>query len=168
MQPDRLREALEQNEARVRAYFRRRCRNPQDVEDLVQECLLAVLSSHHRFAARSSVQTWIYAICRNVYRHHVYYAVRDAAIARKLEEHALAGRRHAEGPDDPRSGMIALLEALTPRERALYRLYYVEARPVLQIARILGRPAGTVKYLLYRLRGHVRALVAQDARYGSG
>jgi RNA polymerase sigma-70 factor (ECF subfamily) len=160
MRTGRVGDILLECEPRVRAYFRRRCRNQRDVDDLVQECMLAVLSSFHRFGARSSVQTWIYAICRNHYRTHVYYALRDRALAGRLGKREGDERTSLEESAGVRSILQSLIATLPRLEQELYRLHYAEGRRVREIARILGRPTGTVKYLLHELRAHVRALLA--------
>ena len=49
----------------LRAYLRRRlARIPDDVEDLVQETLLAVHNQRHTYDAAQPVTAWVHAIAR--------------------------------------------------------------------------------------------------------
>lgn len=138
---------------RIRAFFARRCRNPSDVDDLVQEAVAAIIRCYPAFAHRSAVSTWVYAICRNVFSNYLYYRGRDARLLQRL------------GRDPPTAEPRSTLEvrdamARLPRsEQKLYLLRYVEGRGIGEIAVALGRPEGTVKYLLHELRRHVRQLL---------
>ena len=51
-----------------------------------------------------------------------------------------------------------LIDSLSPRERKLYSLKYVELRSIKEIAAKLSQPEGTVKYHLYKLREHLRSM----------
>jgi RNA polymerase sigma-70 factor, ECF subfamily len=63
----------------LRAYFRRRLfRRPDDVEDLVQETLLAVHNQRHTYRADQPLTAWVYAIAR--------YKFVDLLRARTLRE----------------------------------------------------------------------------------
>ena len=49
----------------LRAYFRRRLINlPDDIEDLVQETLLAIHNKRHTYKPRQPLSAWLYAIAR--------------------------------------------------------------------------------------------------------
>ena len=49
----------------LRAYFRRRLAQfPDEVEDLVQECLLAIHRSRHTFRPEQPLTAWLHTIAR--------------------------------------------------------------------------------------------------------
>ena len=51
--------------AHLRAYFRKRLfQRPDDVEDLVQETLLAVHNQRHTYQAAQPLTAWVHAIAR--------------------------------------------------------------------------------------------------------
>jgi len=51
-------------------------------------------------------------------------------------------------------------------ERELFRLLYEEDRPVAEVARLLGVPAGTVKSRAHRLRRLLRVGLGDDSGRG--
>ncbi|OGG51703.1 MAG: hypothetical protein A3F84_23425 [Candidatus Handelsmanbacteria bacterium RIFCSPLOWO2_12_FULL_64_10] len=153
MEHEDLTRVLTEHGPRIRAYFRTRANSPEDAEDLYQECVCALVSSYSRFADRSSVSTWVYAICRNIYSGYVYHKTRDRALleALKSEPSSCENNPHAE--------LRITLERLPSLQRRLYQLHYVEGLSIREIARLLERPEGTIKYLLHMLRGSLRRLL---------
>jgi RNA polymerase sigma-70 factor (ECF subfamily) len=138
---------------RIRAFFTRRCRDHDDVDDLVQEANASIIRCYHTFSQRSTISTWVYAVCRNVLSNYYYYRDRD---------HRLVHRLSLDPPDMESPLPVALREAIgqLPGDgKRLYALYYVEGLSIRQIATRLGRPEGTVKYLLHILRMQVRRLL---------
>jgi len=155
----------------VRAFFSRRCANREDAEDLAQEALCAVIAAAPRFRGESLPSTWVYAICRNVWSGWLSRIDAERAKTEALGRELAAASQRASGyaiPEgtgqglDPDLGvdLAAALGSLRASECRLYRLYYVEGRTVREIARVLDRPEGTVKYLLSGLRARLRELLS--------
>ena len=155
----------------VRVFFERRCANREDAEDLVQEALCAIIAAAPRFRGDSQVSTWVYAICRNTWSGWLSRTAAERAKAEALGRELAAARQRGEGcatldgpgpAVDPDIGvdLAAALGSLRASERRLYGLYYAEGRTVREIARILDRPEGTVKYLLSGLRARLRELLS--------
>ena len=138
---------------RIRMFFARRSTNQHDIEDMCSEASLAILNGIQRFADRSRISTWIYAICKNIYSHHVYYGKRDKDLATAVRETQSA----PEPPDT--TGVGRLLSRLPENDQKLYALYYVEGYTIRELAHKLGRPEGTVKYQLHQLRSRFRSLL---------
>lgn len=153
MQHEELTRVLTEHGPKIRAYFRTRANRPEDAEDLYQECVCALISSLAKFAGRSSISTWIYAICRNTYSGYVYHKTRDRALLEALKSEP------SSCENDPHSELRTLLEHLPALQRQLYQLHYVEGFSVREIAQLLERPEGTIKYLLHMLRESLRRLL---------
>ncbi|TVR61450.1 MAG: sigma-70 family RNA polymerase sigma factor [Spirochaetaceae bacterium] len=140
---------------RMRGFFFRKGYRDDELDDIVQEACVAVLSGYPRFRGASAVGTWVYAVCRNVQ----LAAWRRVAASRRtvlLPEDAVPDNRYG-----PPSDLALLIEKLPPLDRTVYRLYYVENRRVAEIGVIMGLPEGTVKYRLYELRRALRGLLAE-------
>ncbi len=138
---------------RIRAFFARRCRDRDDVDDLVQEAIASIVRCHHTFSHRSTLSTWVYAVCRNTLSNYLYYRDRDYRLVRRLG----ADPPPAESPL-PMAVRDAIGQLPKDGER-LYLLYYVQGLSVRQISTVLDRPEGTVKYLLHGLRQRIRELL---------
>ena len=126
---------------RIRRFFAAKALGAEDVEDLTQEVLLAVVEGASRFRGEASVSTWIYAICRNVYRTHIHRIARSARSVMHVGERPNDRSEEATAVRSIVQGMPAALQSV-------YILYYEKGLTVRETSRALCRPEGTVKYLL--------------------
>ena len=89
-------------------------------------------------------------ICRNVFANHARRQMRARSVL-------LPRENEDRGAVDELTRSL-LIDSLSPRERKLYSLKYVELRSIKEIAAELSEPEGTVKYHLFKLRGHLRSM----------
>ena len=145
---------------RIRGYFAGRVSNPTDVEDLVQEAACAIIEGHPRFRGMSSLSTWIYAVCRNTL--NTYYA--KIRRSRDLADRLRADGKTSDAGDSLwRDGLLAYAYEKLPKScRLLFDEYYRNRQTIAEVAVLLGKPEGTVKYLLYDLRHRLRRLLGED------
>jgi RNA polymerase sigma-70 factor (ECF subfamily) len=139
----------------IRCYFLRRSGDPEEISDLTQEAIAMLLDAYQRFRGTSKFSTWVYSVCRNVFRKHIYYQARNRKLDRMMmQNYAAACVQKAE--PNIHSQIRVEIEALETADRRLYRLFYVEHRSISEIASLLGRTEGTIKWLLFRLRRRIR------------
>jgi RNA polymerase sigma-70 factor (ECF subfamily) len=155
-----------------------------DAEDLVQETYLRAWRSYGGFEARSSVRTWLYQIATNgcltelarrsrrMLPSGLYHPEEDPGA---YPEEAGAGVNWLQpAPDammtpdsaDPaaivaareglRLALIAALQYLPPRQRAILVLRDVLAFPAAEVAAMLGTTTVSVKSALQRARARLR------------
>ena len=62
----------------VMAYLRRRLANPQEVDDVSQEVLLAIHVSRHTYDPRRPLEPWVFAIAGHVLARHIRRSRRRA------------------------------------------------------------------------------------------
>ena len=150
MAPNDLPRIILEYEDKIRLFFLRRAAQTEDVEDLTQNAILAIFEGFPRFRGKSSVSTWIYAVCRNTLSRHYYYRRRDLDLLERLKESPKKtyDREYIDLP--------LMLERLTPLYRKLYDEFYRKDRSVREIAENLEKPEGTVKYMLYDLRRQIK------------
>lgn len=156
----------------------------QDAEDLVQETYLRAWRSYGGFEGRSSVRTWLYQIATNgclselarrsrrmlpsglgdpeedpgAHQEHAGPAVSwlqpapDAVVAQDAGDPAaiVAAR------EGLRLALIASLQYLPPRQRAVLVLRDVLAFPAAEVAVMLGTSTVSVKSVLQRARARLR------------
>ena len=158
----------------------------QDAEDLVQETYLRAWRSYGGFEGRSSVRTWLYQIATNrclteLARHsrrmlpsglddpepdpgaHLEAAgtevtwlqpVPDAMVTPdSADPAAIVAAR-----EGLRLALIASLQYLPPRQRAVLVLRDVLAFPATEVAVMLGTTTASVKSALQRARARLRDL----------
>ena len=135
-------------------------------EDLAQEVFVKLWRSLPRYDGRAQLSTWIYAITRNAAvsalrsRRHLL-SLSDPAVQSETEEIAAPP---AGTPDD-----VALrrrVEALPDRQRQAVTLYYLDERPVEEVAAMMGIPVNTAKTHLHRARSSLAAALGIAKKEG--
>jgi RNA polymerase sigma-70 factor (ECF subfamily) len=164
----------------------------QDAEDLVQETYLRAWRSYGGFEGRSSVRTWLYQIATN--RCLTELAKRDRRVLpsaisgpepdphARLAEAGSAVSWLQPVPDamvlpdssDPavitaaresvRLALVASLQYLPPRQRAVLVLRDVLAFPAAEVAAMLGTTTASVKSALQRARSRLDELDLADGQ----
>jgi RNA polymerase sigma-70 factor, ECF subfamily len=112
---------------------------------------------------------WLWGIARR--QAALLFRRRGPSTAALIESEAACG----EGVDDPAEiaqwqadieAAVRSLGSAEGPERELFRLLYEEDRPVAEVARLLGVPAGTVKSRAHRLRRLLRVGLGDDSGRG--
>jgi RNA polymerase sigma-70 factor (ECF subfamily) len=159
----------------------------QDAEDTVQETYLRAWRSFGAFQGRSSVRTWLYQIATNRCLTELSRTSRRMLPAGvgDPEPHPGAALRTGSGvswlqplpdamalPDDPaavvaaratvRLALVASLQHLPPRQRAVLVLRDVLAFPATDVAAMLGTTTASVKSALQRARARLAELALTD------
>lgn len=136
----------------LRALFRRRLtRWPDDVEDLVQETLLAVHNKRHTYEPDQPLTAWVHAIAR--------YKLVDLLRARSSrealhdpldDEHPALLSETASVADEARRDLAVLLELLPDKQRLPIRYVKLEGLSVAQAAQRTGLSESAVKVGVHR------------------
>jgi RNA polymerase sigma-70 factor (ECF subfamily) len=149
--------------AMLRPFFWRRLSQlPNDVEDLVQETLLAVHNKRHTYDAAQPVTARIYAIARyklvDLLRARVGREALHDPINEELEELASDAGPAAH---EARRDLRLLLAQLPNKQRLPIEYVKIEGRSVEGTARLTGLSASAVKIGVHRglkvLAARVRA-----------
>lgn len=135
----------------LRAFFRGRLAGlPDEVEDLVQETLLAIHNQRHTYDAEQPLTAWTYAIAR--------YKLVDL-LRRRAGREALTGPLDDElavfsGSDteaaDARRDIARLLDRLPDRQRLPIRHMKLEGLSVVEVAKLTGMSESAVKVGVHR------------------
>lgn len=156
-------------------------------EEVVQEAWVVVLRSAGSFEGRSSLDTWIFAIVRNLARKELASRVRRRTHERPHADEVdpLEGRFYPRG--HPSAGHWAVppetrflpeahldaselaevlrraIDALPRRQRQVVVLRDVAGLEAAEVERLLGIGAGNQRTLLHRARGKLRAELERSA-----
>jgi len=155
---------LEHLSARLRGYFRgklaRLTRGPSELEDLVQEALIAIHTRRHAYDRDEPLTPWVYAIAR--YKLIDYLRRSRASLTDVPLEEAgdvLARDDHvgAESAHD----LKTLLNQLPEKMRSAIQCVKLEGLSVAEAAKRCGTSESAVKVNVHR---GLRALAALMAR----
>ena len=144
-----------------------------DVEDVLQESFLAVWRGARRYRPEGSAGGWLWGITRRQAALWLRRRGPDAVPLAALDALACPGGQPADDPAEAavsRAEIAAAVRALGPEgstAQEVWRLMYLEDRPVTEVAGLMGVPEGTVKSRAHRVRQLMRA-VLQPARDGGG
>ena len=128
----------------------------EDAEELTQDVFLKAFQQLSSFKAESSFSTWIYRIATNIAISAVRKKRNDVL---RLDDSVFANlsdtQVDAALEDESEEQMERLQQAmnqLEADERALITLYYLEEKPLVEVAFILGITEGNAKVKLHRIR----------------
>jgi RNA polymerase sigma-70 factor (ECF subfamily) len=134
-----------------------------DREEICQDIFLKVYFNLEQFRFDSKFSTWLYTIA--------YRTALSALRKKKLptEEFELESHeepRQSETSDYIQGEIIQELEValskLKPEERSIVTLYHFHACTIDEIAKIVEKPSGTLKSLLFRIRKKLRGKLSAE------
>lgn len=142
-------------------------RDREAAENLTQECFLKAFQARARFRGASSVSTWLMQIAVNTVRSHVtnsrfkfWRKTERSSVDVSAAEAWLADRHSSpEAAALAKQEVAAIWDAvaeLSPRQRSVFLLRFVEEMELLEIAAVTGMKEGTVKAHLFRALESVR------------
>jgi len=146
--------------AHLRAFFRRRMSGlPDDVEDLLQETLLAVHNQRHTYASGQPLTAWVYAIAKyklvDLLRRRAVHELRNDPFDDELE--VLAHNDADAGA--ARIDLAKLLLQLPARQRLPIVRMKLEGMSVAEAARATGMSESAVKVGVHRGLKALAALI---------
>jgi RNA polymerase sigma factor (sigma-70 family) len=155
--------------------------NAADAEDAVQEALLAAYKHINQFRGQSQISTWLMTIVRNCALMQLRKRPRQVHFPLDKEfgqeqppflREGLADQRPSPEEEYRNFELTSRLRKytalLSPTLRRTFQLRVVDGLSIVETARILGVPQGTVKAQLARARAriarHLRPVLARRSR----
>ena len=151
--------------------------DPDAADTLTQECFLRAYEKRASFRGEARVETWLVRIAMNLARDHAKsrrraFWTRLVAWAKDEEPMGQAARA-ADPQASPERALAAreevatvwsVVEGLSPQQRGVFVLRFVEEMPLEEIARTLELEVGTVKSHLHRAVSAVRRKLATETQ----
>jgi RNA polymerase sigma-70 factor, ECF subfamily len=132
-----------------------RSQGAADPEDLLGDCFVQLLRNLADFSGdEAGFRAWTFTVARSRLIDSWRKAARHPVmpVADPSAEHGAA--RHVSGPADEGllvdAGVAEILERLTPEQRAVITLRFVDRFSLAETAEILQRSEGSVKLLQHR------------------
>jgi len=141
---------------------------PSDVEDVLQETFLAAWKGARSYQPDARAGGWLWGIAR-----------RQAALLIRRRGPATASLPDlltTDGPPlpndfgesvAPNAQLAAAAATLSPVDREVWQLMYVEDRPLSEVSKLTGVPEGTVKSRAHRARRLLRSALGNTALGGA-
>ncbi len=137
--------------AHLRAFFKRRLASlPDDIEDLVQETLLALHNQRHTYQSHQPLTAWVHAIAR--YKLIDLFRARGSreALHEPLEDDLLVFAASETDACDARRDVGRLLEQLPDHQRLPILHMKIEGLSVIETAQATGMSESAVKVGVHR------------------
>lgn len=146
--------------AHLRAFLRRRMAAwPDDVEDIVQECLLAIHHHRHTWDRSQPLTPWVHAIARYKLVDWLRARSRHEALNDPLDDEMELFAHSDADARDARRDLEQMLQALPERQRRALVMVKLAGASVADVARETGQSEAAVKVSVHR------ALKALAARF---
>ena len=133
-------------------------RSADDARDAVQGAYIAAWRQLRTLRDPARFDAWLDRIvvnaCRMAMRHHRSVRIHDLEIRPQQQNEAVADAEI----------LRAAFKRLTVDQRAILVLHHVEDRSIEEIAAVLDKPAGTVKWRLHAARNALRRALEEESR----
>lgn len=136
----------------IRGFIYKRLGDHSELEDRVQDVLLAIHRAGHTFNSDRSFLNWMFAIADYKIKDHLRSHYRRKAAGIQVELEAVAEQRAPElrMALDDRQQLDRLLETLSPRERTIIQMMKIEGHSARDVGNSLGISEGAVKVAVHR------------------
>lgn len=136
---------------RLGGFIRRLLAQPQAIEEVINDTMLAIWTSASRFQSKSKVDTWVFGIAYNKAMEHIRRQQRYSRHEVALEDNEIPEPTTGHHRD-AREWVALALAKLSPEHRAVVDLTYTYGYSYTEIAQIVDSPAGTVKTRMFHAR----------------
>lgn len=146
-------ELYEKHYPELLRYAAAACKNPAEAEDLAQEVFLKALQHCDTFEdlGPSQRRAWLYRALKNALCDRYRRSLVENQYLQTLEEDALYQEPGMEAAEN-----ALLLARLSPQDRAIFTLRYLEDYTAPEIGALLNIPSGTVRSRLSRCRAQLK------------
>lgn len=135
----------------LRSYFRRRLfQRPDDVEDLVQETLLAVHNQRHTYRADQPLTAWVYAIARYKLVDFLRARTKREDLNDPLDDELLLFAESDHEAFEAKKDVNKLLADLPERQRLPIQHVKLEGLSVAETAKRTGMSESAIKVGIHR------------------
>ncbi|MCG7403261.1 MULTISPECIES: sigma-70 family RNA polymerase sigma factor [Caballeronia] len=149
--PNAYRDFLQALTRHLRGYLRRRIpQHRDDVEDLVQDILLAVHNARHTYRTDEPLTAWLHAIARYKLMDYFRSRARRESLNDPIDDYADLLAVSDDEPAQARRDIGKLLEDLPDKQRLPIVHMKLEGLSVMETARITGLSESAVKVGVHR------------------
>ena len=134
-------------------------RNPDQADDLVQDCLERAFAKRAQFKGGTNLRAWLFVILRNIHVNTLRKAANRLTVYAFDDEKCAIAIGASQDEALVMRDLRRALAQLSPQDRTVIRLVGVEGVSYAEAAETLEVAIGTVKSRLSRARSRLRALM---------
>ena len=161
---------IARHQSRLRAFVRCLLVRSSDVDDVLQDVNAVLWEKADEFEPGSDFWAWASQIARFKILNQVRKYGRERLIfdADTIDQFAQVAEQRLGQLDQRREALDDCLNQLPPTQRQLVDLRYGDGQAIERISESIGRPAGSIRQTLYRIRSTLldcieRKLAAQGS-----
>ena len=140
----------------VRRFFLHQTLGNEELsDDLAQETFIKAYTSVRGFQLKARFKTWLYRIAYNEFYDHV----RSLKQTEELVE-TIASVESSASAIEAEMDVHQALKQLNHAERSCVILYFMEDKPIKEIAKIMDMPEGSVKSNLSRGKAKIAKFIS--------
>ena len=145
-------ELYERHYSELMVYGKALCKNKELTEDLVQETFVRAIMNTELLEDMSSrkQRAWLYRTFKNIF----YDRYRRTLLENKYIQTVKTEAWEEQGFQEVENQLI--LQSITPEDRTMFQLRYIEGYTSAEISELLNVPAGTVRSRLSRCRKYLK------------
>jgi RNA polymerase sigma-70 factor (ECF subfamily) len=153
---------------RLRAFVRCLLVRQSDVDDLLQEVNAVLWEKAEEFQPGTDFWAWACQIARFKALNQIRKYARERLVfdPEVVERMAEVAEQRLSQLDERREALEHCLNKLAPAQRQLIDLRYVDGHAIERIAEAIGRPAGSIRQTLYRIRSALLDCIEQQLAMG--
>lgn len=142
---------LKELSTHLRAFFRKRLTQlPDDIEDLVQETLLAIHNRRHTYDAAQPLTSWVHAIAKYKFVDFLRRRAGREALNDPLDDESEVFSASAADAAEARQDILKMLNLLPDRQRLPIQHVKLDGLSVVETARITGMSESAIKVGIHR------------------
>ena len=157
---DRFQTILRETHLAVRSYVAGLGVPSASVDELATQSYLELYRNFQRMPADASPKFWVKGIAKNLVRELFAESLHRRALAESLGESAATLQRSI-GSQELDSALAGCIEKLPDDRRTVLESRYKSDQSATRIGSTIGQPAGTVREMLYRIRGGLKDCVTR-------
>jgi RNA polymerase sigma-70 factor (ECF subfamily) len=151
----------------IRAWIGQHVRDPQVIDDLAQETLIAAWDALGDYRGESGVSGWLIGIARNRLRNHYRSTRRRSSAFQRYHEEliTLLSGSSPEPCEEKLSALRKCIEKLPDRSHEIVRARYDGGESIAEVADRFEMEINAVNQLLHRCRKNLRSCVQQEVAW---
>ena len=155
--PETIEAFVHAHYAFILRFMRNLTRRIEDAEDLTQQTFLTARRQAGSFKGNSSLRTWLHRVAFHEYTHWKRRQRRTETLSPALATHEAGFHACIEA-----ASLLDALHRLPDLHREAFLLHEVQELSLVEVAKVVGKPVGTVKSRLFHARKMLRSMLEAE------